>query len=86
MKPVSDVVDLCDRDGRHVHSKVMVFGVTLAVWLTVVVHLFRGARPLAWSEVAVLVALLLAPYGLDGWKVLVKLRYGQPPEDPDATR
>jgi len=76
MKPLSDLADLVDESGRHVHSKVLAFGVTVAVALIVGLNLLLGERPLAWPEAAILAALLVAPYGLDGFKTLLKLRFG----------
>lgn len=74
---ISDVCDLQDRDGRHVHSKVMVLGCTFVVWVTVVLNLLWGTRPLATAEALLLGAVLLAPYGLDGLKTLLKLWRGK---------
>jgi hypothetical protein len=86
MKPLSDLVDLTDAQGRHVHSKVLAFGVTAAVAVIVGLNLLVGDRPLTWPEAAILAALLVAPYGLDGFKTLVKLRFGAGPDAGNGGR
>lgn len=76
---LSDITDLYARDGKHSHSKVMVFGCTIVVWATVLVNLLWGARPLNTAEAVLLGAVLLAPYGLDGFKAFAKMRHGSAP-------
>jgi hypothetical protein len=79
MTRIAEIADLLDASGqRHVHSKVMILAVTTAVVLIVGLVLVVLARHLAWPDVAALGLLLVAPYGLDGYKTLVKLRFGIP--------
>ncbi len=81
MKPLSEIIDLKDPSGRrNAHSKVMILCVTATVLLIVGLVLVLDARHLAWPDVAALGLLLVAPYGLDGYKTLLKLRS----EIPDA--
>jgi hypothetical protein len=79
MTRIAELADLLDASGhRHVHSKVMILAVTAAVVLIVGVVLVLLSGHLAWPDVAALGLLLLTPYGLDGFKTLVKLRFGIP--------
>lgn len=76
MKTVSEVTDLLDASGeRHVHSKVMVLGVTALtfVLLLLIVLLDRGVT---WPLALLIAAFLYAPFGLDTIKSLAKLRFG----------
>lgn len=76
MKSISEVTDLLDESGeRHVHSKVMIFGVTLTTFLLLVLIIVKQYE-LGWPLALVLVAYLYAPFGLDTIKTLVKLRFG----------
>jgi len=81
MVRIAEIADLQDPSGqRNAHSKVMILGVTAAVVLIVSLVLVFDAQHLAWPDVAALALLLLAPYGLDGYKTLLKLRFAvQPP-------
>ncbi len=77
MNRISEVADLLDPSGRrHVHSKVMVLAVTASVVAILVLVLVFKAEHLTWPDVAAVGLLLLAPYGLDGYKTLLKLRFG----------
>ncbi len=79
MKRLIEIADLLDPSGqRTAHSKVMILGVTVAVVLIVSLVLVLNGQHLTWPDVAALGLLLLAPYGLDGYKTLLKLRFGCP--------
>jgi uncharacterized membrane protein len=85
MKRLSEIADLVDPSGhRAAHSKVMILGVTTAVVLIVGLVLLIKGQHFAWPDVAVLGLLLVAPYGLDGYKTLLKLRSRIPEQETDA--
>ena len=87
VKRISELADLLDASGqRHLHSKVMVFGVTASVVAILGLLLVVKADHLAWPDVAALGMLLVAPYGLDGYKTLLKLRSGAVPLAPPAAQ
>lgn len=76
MKSLSEVTDLLDQSGdRHVHSKVMVFGVTAATFILLLLIVLLD-RAVTWPLGVLIAAFLYAPFGLDTIKSLAKLRFG----------
>ncbi len=79
---LSEIADLKDRDGkRHSAAKVLVFGCTVAGFVTLLVAFAKG-YVWTWPAVAAFVAFLWAPYALDVIKALAKIRWGARPPAP----